>query len=135
MRETLKISLNGVTFIPPELYTDEEVDAWGEWMSKRFNSGSISKSPGGAGYEIEDFTPIPAYVAKQNTKKYRRLMISAQPRYLEVQFEKLGGSKSDHPVQPLIRAVRYAQHHKLKKRSFPTAKQNFKSQPQEKGAP
>ena len=45
------------------------------------------------------------------------------------------GSKRNPPVQPLIKAVRYAQHHKHKKRSFPTAKQNFKSQPQEKGAP
>ena len=56
-------------------------------------------------------------------------------RVERMDYQEVEGSKRNPPVQPLIRAVRYAQHHKHKKRSFPTAKQNFKSQPQEKGAP
>ena len=46
--------------------------------------------PGGGGFEIEDFAPLPAHEPAKNIKKYRQLMIAAQTRYLEVQYEKMG---------------------------------------------
>ena len=89
MREVLMVSLNRVTFVPPECYTDDEVDAWGKWMSEQFESGSISKSLGGHGFEIEDFRPLPAHEPRKYIRKYRQLMILAQACYLEVQCEKM----------------------------------------------
>ena len=56
MREALMISVNGVTFVPPECNIEDKIDAWGKWMSEQFDSGTISQSPSGPGFEIEDFT-------------------------------------------------------------------------------
>ena len=89
MREVLMVSLNGVTFVPPECHAEDEMDEWGKWMSEQSESGTIPKSPGGQGFEIEDFTPLLAYKPGKHIKKYRQLMIAAQTRYLEVQYEKM----------------------------------------------
>ena len=89
MRESLMISVDGATFVPPECYADEEIDAWGKWMAEQFESGTISQSPGGEGYEIEDFTPLPPHEPGKYVQRYRQLMIAAQARYLEVQYEKM----------------------------------------------
>jgi hypothetical protein len=89
MRESLMISVDGATFVPPECYADDEIDAWGKWMAEQFESGTISQSPGGEGYEIEDFTPLPPHEPGKYIQRYRQLMIAAQARYLEVQYEKM----------------------------------------------
>ena len=102
MREALMISLNGVTFVPPECYAEDEIDAWGKWMSEQFESGTISQSLGGPGFEIEDFAPLSAHEPGKFIQKYRQLMIAAQTRYLEVQYEKMAtdeGYIDDEPEE------------------------------------
>ena len=58
MREVLMISLNGVTFVPPECFAEEEVDAWGKWLSEQFESGTISQSPGGEANDNHDLAKV-----------------------------------------------------------------------------
>ena len=67
--------LGRVTYCPPEPHIDEEIGALGAWLSSWFESGPIAASPGGPGYEIEDFTPILAHEPKKHMQKYRRLMV------------------------------------------------------------
>ena len=78
MREALMISMDGATFVPLECYAEDEIEVWGKWMAEQFESGTISQSPGRAGYEIEDFAPLPAHEPGKYIQRYRQLMIAAQ---------------------------------------------------------
>ena len=100
------ISMDGRTFMPPEKATDEAVDNWGKWMSSLNESNSISESPGGAEYQIEGFKPIAAWEEGKHIKEYRKLMIKAQVKYLEVRaakgssYSKKEGEASGAPEEP-----------------------------------
>ena len=78
-------------------------------MSEQFDSGTISQSPSGPGFEIEDFAPLAAHELGKFIQKYQQLMIAAQTCYLEVQYEKMAtdeGYIDDKPEEEEEEAAR-----------------------------